>query len=125
MATFDRYKDQPEVNAVRPRFGTMTVAIAAAFVVAATLNGTQTLAQDATFKDFPYLIYCQYKGIDHAYYFSQLDPDGRAIYITPDRQAGTITLHGVAQRVGGDQAGTCSNKTLDDLRAYYLNSQDR
>ena len=74
-------------------------------------------AHDFSFKDFPYLIYCESEGIAHAFYFSKLGADGIAIYLTPDRQAGMITIDGVGRRVGGDQSGTCSNKTLDDLRS--------
>ena len=74
-------------------------------------------ALDFSFKDFPYLIYCESEGIAHAFYFSKLGADGIAIYLTPDRQAGMITIDGVGRRVGGDQSGTCSNKTLDDLRS--------
>ena len=74
-------------------------------------------AQDLSFRDFPYVIYCEAADIAHAFYFSRLGPDGVATYLTPDRQAGMITIDGVARRVGGDQSGTCSNKTLDDLRA--------
>ena len=88
------------------------------------LYGAQAFAQDLSFKDFPYLVYCEVQGVDRAYYFSKLDPDGVAIYLTPDRQAGMITIDGVAHKVGGDQSGTCADKTLDDLKssgqAYYL-----
>src|SRR5688572_24807650 len=77
---------------------------------------TPTVAQELSYKDFPYLIYCEFQGIDHAFYFSRLGADGVAIYLTPDRQAGMITIDGVGNRVGGEQSGTCSNKTLDDLR---------
>jgi hypothetical protein len=94
-----------------------SIAVAAVFVLGATLHGTQSLAAEASFKDFPYLIYCQYRGIEHAYYFSRLGPDGRAIYMTPDRQAGSISIGGVAQTVGGNRSGNCLNKTLDELRS--------
>ena len=77
----------------------------------------KTVAGNVSFKNFPFVIYCQYHGIDHAYYFSRLGADGRAIYITPDRQAGSITLKGVPQRVGGNRSGSCLDKTLDELRS--------
>lgn len=73
-------------------------------------------AQQATFADFPVVIFCEYHGTTSAYYFSQL-ADGVAIYITPDRQAGVITIDGTARRIGGDRSGTCLDKTLADLRA--------
>ena len=88
------------------------------------LPGTQAFAQDLSFKDFPYLVYCEFQDVDRAYYFSKLGADGIAIYLTPDRQAGTITIDGVARRIGGEQTGTCANKTLDELKssgqAHYL-----
>jgi|GEM_PF-634675 len=74
------------------------------------------VAQDVTFRDFPYIIYCEYEGTHHAYYFTRVGPNGVAIYITPDRQAGTITVGGVARRVGGDRSGSCFEKSLEDLR---------
>ncbi|MCO5064991.1 MAG: hypothetical protein M9924_11340 [Rhizobiaceae bacterium] len=74
-------------------------------------------AADLSFRDFPYLIFCESHGTDYAFYFSRLGSDGRAIYLTPDNQAGTITIDGVALRVGGDQSGSCFDKTLDELRA--------
>ena len=87
------------------------VAITGAFYAAPAGAG------GVSFKDFPYLIYCQYKNIDHAYYFSQVGPDGHAIYLTADGQAGAITIDGTAKRVGGDGSGSCGGKTLNDLRA--------
>ena len=87
----------------------------AALLVIAT-HGAPAKAQEATFSDFPYLIYCEYRGITNAYYFSQL-VDGQAIYLTPDRQAGVITIDGVAQRIGGDRPGSCLDRTLDELRS--------
>ena len=76
------------------------------------------LAQDLSFKDFPFLVYCEVQDIDKAFYFSRLGKDGVAVYLTPDRQAGTITIDGVARRVGDEQqSGSCANKTLDELRA--------
>ena len=74
-------------------------------------------AQDLSFKDFPYVVYCEYEGVVRAFYFSRLDGDGIAVYLTPDRQAGTISVDGVPRRIGGDQSGTCSDKTLDELRS--------
>ena len=98
------------------KFGLSAYAIATALVLGAACYGTSD-ASEVSFKDFPYIIYCQYAGIDHAYYFSRLGADGRATYITPDRLAGMITIDGIAQRVGGEQSGTCLNKTLEELRS--------
>jgi len=94
-----------------------TLAFAAGIALSAAVQGGPVRAQEPTFAAFPYLIYCEFEGIEHAYYFSQLDPEGRATFLTPDRQAGVITIGGVAERVGGDRPGTCSDKTLDELRA--------
>jgi hypothetical protein len=73
-------------------------------------------AQQPTYADFPVVVYCEYQGITSAYYFSQL-ADGLAVYLTPDRQVGVITIDSTALRIGGDRPGTCLDKTLDELRA--------
>jgi hypothetical protein len=93
----------------------LTVSVGLA--VAAALHVGPARAQDPSFADFPYLIYCEYEGIASTYYFSQVGPDGRAIYMTLDRQVGVISIDGVAERVDGDRPGTCLDKTIDDLRA--------
>lgn len=85
----------------------------------AALFGLSDLQAEAgpSFRDFPFVIYCENELITSAYYFSQLGPDGKAIYLTPDRQAGMITTHGYAEHIDGERAGSCREKTLDDLRA--------
>ena len=75
------------------------------------------MAEDLAFSGFPYVVYCNNSGIEHAYYFSQVEPDGHAVYMTLDRQVGAISIDGVAERLGGDLPGSCLNKTLDELRA--------
>jgi hypothetical protein len=85
--------------------------------VGVSLFARQATAETPTFRDFPYLIFCEYKKITSAYYFSQLHPDGRAIYMTLESQIGVITLNGLAERVDGDRPGSCRGKTLDELRA--------
>ncbi len=95
--------------------------VAAATVVAmqllaATSGHTQSGTSAVSPVEFPFLIYCEYEDIHRAYYFSRVGPDGHAIYISPDRQAGTITLDGIAERIGGDRPGSCSGKTIEDLR---------
>ena len=108
------YRSGTCINSVRHKF----VSIAVVGVpLCLPFYGTQTFARDLSFKDFPYLIYCETQGVDRAFYFSKLDADGIAIYLSQDRQAGIITIDGVARRVGGEHSGTCSNKTLDDLRS--------
>jgi hypothetical protein len=81
------------------------------------MHGGAVRAQEPSVADFPYLIYCEYEGIANAYYFSQLGPDERAVYMTLDRQVGVISLDGVAERVDGDRPGSCRDKTLEDLRS--------
>jgi len=88
-----------------------------AFVAVAGTMSTTAFSKDLSFKDFPYLIYCETQGVDHAFYFARLRADGVAIYLTPDRQAGMITIDGVGRRVGGEQTGSCADKTIDDLRS--------
>lgn len=89
-----------------------------------SLNAATSLAQELSFKSFPYLIFCEVQGVHRAFYFSKLGPDGVAVYLTPDRQAGMITIDGVGRRIGGEQSGSCANKTLDNLKmsgqAHYL-----
>jgi hypothetical protein len=86
------------------------------FILPLIIGTGQPLAQDVTFADFPIVIYCEFEGVHRAYYFARVGPDGHAIYISPDRQAGTITVDGVAVRIGGDRSGSCAGKTLEDLR---------
>lgn len=99
----------------RLRRGLSSIGVAS-FSLCVSFCPMPIFAQDLSFKDFPFLIYCEVQGIDKAFYFSKLETDGVAFYLTPDRQAGTITIDGAAHRVGGDQSGTCAGKTLDDLR---------
>jgi len=92
------------------------VLAAAAAIAALAATPTASFAEDRpTFRDFPMVIYCEYEGIGHAYYFARLGLDGVAIYLTPDRLAGTITVDDVAKRIGGEQTGTCGGRTIDDL----------
>lgn len=74
-------------------------------------------AQNGSFEDFPFLVRCELNGVIHAYYLSKIGPDGVAVYITPDNQAGTITIRGKAEPVGGDWSGSCAGKTLEQLRS--------
>lgn len=83
----------------------------------AVLCGFQASAAEKSFADFPFIVHCENSGSDRAYYLAKIDPDGVAIYISPDNLAGTITLHGPAEPVGGEWAGNCAGKTLKQLRA--------
>lgn len=77
----------------------------------------QAGAAESSFTDFPFMVHCENGGIERAYYLAKIDPDGVAVYISPDNLAGTITLHGPAEPVGGEWAGSCAGKTLQQLRA--------
>jgi hypothetical protein len=67
--------------------------------------------------DFPLVVFCEFNGIGNVYYLSEVSRDKVAIYLTPDKQAGTITIDGTAQTVGGDRSGNCKDRTIEDLRA--------
>lgn len=79
---------------------------------------------EVKYTDFPFLIYCEVGDVHHAFYLSKIGPDGVAVYISQAGQAGTITLTGKPQQIGGDTAGSCEGKTLEELRsvgqAFYL-----
>jgi hypothetical protein len=92
------------------------------FSIILVLNSTALFslradAAEGAFTDFPFMVYCENGGIDRAFYLAKIDPDGIAVYISPDNLAGTITLDGPAAPVGGEWAGSCAGKTLDELRA--------
>lgn len=74
-------------------------------------------AADTDFADFPFMVHCKHDEIDRAFYLSKLGPDGVAIYISPDRQAGIVTIDGPAKPIGGAWSGSCSGKTVKQLRA--------
>jgi hypothetical protein len=112
-----------------PRVKVRGVALGTAFatIVLSQLAAVYTLqaqAEDGAFTDFPFLVHCEAGGVDHAFYLSKIDPDGVAVYISPDRLAGTLTITGKAELIGGEGSGNCAGKTLEQLRttgqAYYL-----
>lgn len=101
--------------------GRITFAGLTLLLLAALANSDARAAEVA---DFPFMIACEAGGTQHAYYLSRIGRDGVAVYMTPARQAGMITLSGNAKQVGGDVQSTCSGKNLEQLRsagqAYYL-----
>jgi hypothetical protein len=103
--------------------GRITFAGITPLLLAAFAN-SDARAAEVAFADFPFLIACEAGGTQHAYYLSRISRDGVAVYLTPARQAGMITLSGTAKRLGGDVQGTCSGKNLEQLRsagqAFYL-----
>ena len=98
-------------------FGVLVVQLAA-------IPFVETRAADVAIAEFPFQLSCDVGGALHVYYLSRIDKDGTAVYMTPARQAGTITLTGKAKQVFGEMAGSCVGKTLEQLRAagqaYYL-----
>ena len=83
----------------------------------AALFSLKARGAEVSFTDFPFIVHCTNGGIDRAFYLAKIDPEGVAVYISPDNLAGTITLDGPAEPVGGDGAGSCAGKTLTQLRA--------
>lgn len=82
----------------------------------AGMYSPKAYAKEGSFDDFPFLVHCELSGVIHVYYLSKIGPNGVAVYITPDNQAGTITIRGKAEPVGGDWSGSCAGKTLEQLR---------
>jgi hypothetical protein len=70
----------------------------------------------ASLTDFPFMVHCEHSGVERAFYLAKVDPNGVAVYISPDRQAGTVTIDGPAAQVGGDGSGSCVGKTIKQLR---------
>ena len=101
----------------------MTFAVLALLQLAA-IPISEARAAEVKFTDFPFLIVCDVRGTQNAYYLSRVSKDGVAAYATRTGQSGTLTLTGKVQQVGGDAQSTCSGKTLDQLKsagqAYYL-----
>lgn len=89
-------------------------AFAALFFLPALAAAQESIAYP--FGIFPLAVHCELKKVQHIFYLSRVDANGVATYISPGRMAGTITVDGTAQRIGGDQAGSCKNKTLKELR---------
>lgn len=74
-------------------------------------------SSEGSFDDFPFLVHCEVSGLHRAFYLSTISQDGVAVYISPDRLAGTITVRGKADPVGADGSGSCAGKTLEQLRS--------
>jgi hypothetical protein len=100
------------------------LAIAAASIAIAlspfmSIYNSQAHAGEAS-DTFPFLIYCKFDGTIHGLYLSRIQPDGLAVYDTPDKESSLsiiITLNGKAEPVGGDWSGNCKGKTLEQLRS--------
>lgn len=93
-----------------------TVLVAIVFQFAAVFCFQTRAASEAAFTDFPFMVRCENNGIDRAFYLAKINPNGVAVYVSPDRQAGMVTIDGPAQPVGGDGSGSCTGKTIKQLR---------
>ena len=94
--------------------------LCALVVICASVQLSGVARSDAAgghFDKFPVVISCEYNGMFHAFYLSRVTPEGMATYISSGRLAGTISLDGQAEAVGGSNGGSCLGKTLDQLRA--------
>ena len=105
-----------------PRVKAHGVVIRTAFAAIALLQfvamyNLQAHASDGPFDEFPFLVHCEVNGANHVFYLSKIGPDGAAVYVSHERLAGTITIGGKAEPVGGSGAGSCSGKTLEQLRS--------
>lgn len=85
-------------------------------VAAIAFQFAAVAASEAAFADFPFMVRCENKGIDRVFYLAKINPNGVAVYVSPDRQAGLVTIDGPAQPVGGDGSGSCTGKTIKQLR---------
>ena len=93
-----------------------TVLVAAiVFQFGAVFSFQTRAASELSFADFPFMVHCEHCGMI-ALSTWRNHPDGVAVYISPYRQAGTVTIHGPAQPVGGDWSGSCAGKTIQQLR---------
>lgn len=86
-------------------------------VFSATLFNFPAFTAENSVADFPFMVHCENNGVVRAYYLAKVEQEGVAVYISPDNLAGTITLHGPAEPVGGEWAGSCAGKTLQQLRS--------
>jgi hypothetical protein len=86
------------------------------FQFAAIFSFEARAAGEPSLNDFPFMMHCKHSGTDRVFYLAIITPGGVAVYISPDRKAGTITIRGPAIPVGGDGAGSCAGKTIQQLR---------
>ena len=75
-------------------------------------------AQEADLGDLPLAIICDKGGGTGIGYLSEIQPDGTIIYISADgRIAASVTPDGAITPAGDLVEGSCSGRTLDELRA--------
>lgn len=89
-------------------------------VLVMTLVGvtTSAIAQDHNpIGDLPQALICTSDDITAIGYLTRVNADGSAIYMAPNDIFVTVASDG---RVGNRGSGTCSGKTIDELRAIGL-----
>ncbi len=90
------------------------VTCAALLIGAIGSSRTEAADQNIT---VPQVIICGMNGVRNFAYLDRIDADGTAIYMTPSGKFATVTEGGVVTRGGQAVLGSCSGKTLEDLRA--------
>src|SRR5687767_5097062 len=65
---------------------------------------------------FPLAVQCSFAGTARYYYLSMIKPDGLAVYASPDGLAATITITGTATKIATEGNGSCTGKTIEELR---------
>ena len=86
-------------------------------VLAAGLAAPPATAQSPeSDSKFPLVVRCTNAGTDRHYYLSTIKPDGRAVYLSPDHFAATITITGTANKITAEGHGSCAEKSSQELR---------
>lgn len=88
-----------------------------ALVALALVPSAPASAQSPAAKGkFPLVVWCSFADTERYYYLSTIKPDGRAVYLSPDHFAATITVTGTATKIGAKGNGTCADKTIEELQ---------
>ena len=76
---------------------------------------TTAIAQEhSSIGDLPQALICAKGDVTVVGYLAKVNADGSAIYVTPNDIYVEVSPDG---KVGSRSSGTCSNKTIDELRA--------
>ncbi len=97
------------------RFGSFLGVTCAVAVLVAIAPGPS--AAGDTNITHPFVIVCELKGTQHFLYLHLIGADGTATYMTQSKGVMTVTADGVLSRGGQAVAGSCTGKTLEELRA--------
>lgn len=85
-------------------------------VLAAGLAAPAPAQSPESDSKFPLVVRCTNAGTDRYYYLSTIKPDGRAVYLSPDHFAATITITGTANKITAEGHGSCAGKSIQELR---------